>query len=264
MMRNKYVLPILNLIAFIGTIVVNALANALPINGVTTGGLSDKYPNLFVPSGITFSIWGVIYVLLGIFVVYQFTASRGRSSTPLFVQQIGLWFVVSCLANIGWIFAWHYEIIPLSLLLMLLLLASLIKAYLRLGVGEATDSQDERYLVHLPFSVYLGWITVATIANVTTLLVSIGWDGFGVAEQWWAVAVIGAAIFIAILVLATRRDIFFALVVDWALFGIVLKRYAASDPASQPVLIGALVGMLIVTLGVVALVLKKRVYGPPA
>jgi hypothetical protein len=261
--RKKYTLPILNLIAYIGTLVVNGLANALPLNGVTTGDLSDKYENLFVPAGITFSIWGLIYVLLGIFVVYQFVAVRRNGGAPLFVQLIGIWFLASCLANMGWIFAWHYEILPLSLFVMLLLLASLIFAYVHLEVGHAGASQEERYFVHLPFSVYLGWITIATIANVTTLLVSIGWDGFGIAGQWWAVVLIAAGVILAIAALVTRNDIFYALVVDWALVGIALKRYVVADPAAQPVLIAALAGIVVVTVGVLIPILRRRVYGPP-
>jgi hypothetical protein len=261
--RKKYTLPILNLLAYMGTLVVNGLANALPLNGVTTGELSDKYENLFVPAGLTFSIWGVIYVLLGIYVVYQFVAARRESGSPLFVQLIGIWFFASCLANMGWIFAWHYEMLPLSLIAMLALLACLILAYVRLEVGHAGASQGERNFVHVPFSVYLGWITVATIANVTALLVSLGWNGFGIADQWWAVALIAIGVVLAIVALATRHDIFYALVIVWALAGIALKRYLTTDPAGQPVLIAALAGIAILTVGILVPVLRRRVYGPP-
>lgn len=262
-MRKKYTLPILNLLAYISTLVVNWLANALPLNGVTTGDLSDKYENLFVPAGITFSIWGVIYVLLGIFVVYQFVSVRREGGSPLFVQLIGVWFLASCLANMGWIFAWHYEMIPLSLVVMVLLLASLILAYVRLEVGHVGASQGERNFVHVSFSVYLGWITIATIANVTTLLVSIGWDGFGIADKWWAVMVIAVGVVIAIAAIATRHDIFYALVVDWALAGIALKRYLVADPSERPVLIAAVAGIAVVTVGILIPILRRRVYGPP-
>jgi len=261
--RKKYTLPILNLLAYLGMLVVNGLANVLPLNGVTTGDLSDKYANLFVPAGITFSIWGVIYVLLGIFVVYQFVVVRREGGSPLFVQLIGIWFVATCLANMGWIFAWHYEMLLLSLIVMLLLLAGLVLAYVRLEVGHAGASQGERNFVHVPFSVYLGWITVATIANVTTLLVSVGWNGFGIADQWWAVALIVVGVVLAISAVATRHDIFYALVIDWALFGIALKRYLAADPGSQPVLIAAVAGIAVVTIGIVIPILRSRVYGPP-
>jgi hypothetical protein len=264
MMRKSYVLPVLNLIGFLGVIVVNFLAVALPINGMTTGALSDKYENLFVPAGLTFSIWGVIYLLLGLFVVYQWVVTLRQSATPLFAGEVGIWFFVSCLANMGWIFAWHYELLPLSLVLMLLLLGSLLAVYLRLGVGVSGVSQGERYSVHLPFSVYLGWITIATIANVTALLVSIGWDGFGFAEQYWAVALIAVGIVLALAMLLTRRDIYFALVVDWALLGIMLKRLAVANPAAHSVLVAAIVGLLLVSLAIGIQIIRNRVYGPAA
>jgi len=175
MNRNRLVLSlsILNLLGFIGTVVVNALATTLPINNITTGELSDLYPNLFVPAGLTFAIWGLIYVLLGIFVIYPLIPSVRRDAQKVdFVQRIGPLFFISCLANIGWIYAWHYKIVPLSLALalMLILFGSLLAIYLRLNVGRSEAPKTEKYLVHLPFSVYLGWITIATIANATAIL----------------------------------------------------------------------------------------------
>ncbi|MFC1942899.1 hypothetical protein ACFLWU_06780, partial [Chloroflexota bacterium] len=201
-------LAILNLIGFLGTVIVNGLSSALPINGKTAGELSDQYPNLFVPSGLTFSIWGIIYVLLTIFVIYGLVvASRKDTNKSSFIGIIGVLFFVSCLANIAWIFAWHYEIVFLSLVFMLILLATLLMIYLKLGIGKSDSLQKEKYLVHLPFSVYLGWITIATIANITALLVSVKWNAFGWGEPFWAIAVIIVGILITLGVLFTRKDI---------------------------------------------------------
>jgi len=253
-------LSILNLIGFLGTIIVNGLANALPLNNKTTGELSDQYPNLFVPAGLTFSIWGVIYVLLAIFVIYGLiVAIKKDTQKSSFIENIGILFLISCLANIGWIFAWHYEILPLSLFLMLLLLGSLITIYLRLHIGESDSIRIERYLVHLPFSVYLGWITIATIANITALLVDVNWNTFGLGEQFWAVAVIIVGIAIALSILFTRRDIYYCLVVDWALLGILLKRLADSTPV-QSVIVTTIVGMALITVGIIAQLVRKKVY----
>src|SRR4030065_2616599 len=133
------VLSILNLLGFLGTVVVNALANILPINDITTGELSDLYPNLFVPAGLTFSIWGLIYLLLAIFVVYHLVSvSRKASEAPAFSQKIGILFFISCLANIGWIFAWHYEMLPFSLFFMLIIFVCLLAIYLRLNIGKSS------------------------------------------------------------------------------------------------------------------------------
>ena len=235
---------------FAATVVVNALANALPINDITTGELSDLYPNLFVPAGLTFSIWAVIYLLLGIFAVYQFAAAiRGREAAAC-LERVGALFVLASAANISWILAWHHRRIGISVFLMLVLLGALLWAYLRLGIARSAAGPAERYLVHLPFSVYLGWITVATIANVTALLVDRGWNRLGAGEPFWAVVMIAAAVVITLLVLFTRKDIFYSLVVAWALLGIVLKRLSADPEPVRSVVVAAGLGLAVVCTGV--------------
>ncbi len=259
--RHVLSLSILNLLGFLGTVVVNALANILPLNNITTGELSDLYPNLFVPAGLTFTIWGVIYVLLAIFVIYQLRPSVRRDTQKVeFVQRIGPLFFISCIANIGWIFAWHYEIVSLSLALMLILLGYLIAIYLRLNIGKSEATKATKYFVHLPFSVYLGWITIATIANVTALLVDIGWNAWGLGQQFWAVAVIVVGIAIALSILLIRKDIYYCLVVDWALLGILLKRLSVTTVPDQSVVVVTIVGMVLITGGVIAQLIRKKAY----
>jgi len=253
-------LSILNMLGFLGVVIVNALAVTLPINNKTTEQLSDQYPNLFVPAGLTFSIWGVIYILLAIFVIYGLIIAFRKDTQKLsFIENIGILFFISCLANIGWIFAWHYEILPLSLVLMLLLLGSLITIYLRLRIGKSDSTRIVKYLVHLPFSIYLGWITIATIANVTALLVDVNWNTFGLGEQFWAVAVIIVGIAIALSILFTRKDIFYCLVVDWALLGILLKRLADSTPV-QNVIVITIVGMVFISIGIITQIIRRKIY----
>jgi hypothetical protein len=257
--RSQIILSIINLAGFLGTVVVNGLATSLPINNKTTGELSDQYPNLFVPAGLTFSIWGLIYILLAIFTIYSVIIAIKKDAAGSFINKIGLLFFLSCIANMAWIFAWHYEIVPLSLVIMLLLLGFLIAIYMRLGVGKKGPAKKEQYLVHLPFSVYLGWITIATIANVTALLVDVNWNRFGLSEQFWAVAVIIVGIAIALSVLLRRQDIYYCLVVDWALLGILIKRLASSIPA-QSVIIITIIGLVLITAGIVVQVVRKKVY----
>ncbi|RMF03679.1 MAG: tryptophan-rich sensory protein, partial [Bacteroidetes bacterium] len=169
----------LNLLGLVIALVLNSLANGLPLNGKTTGELSDMYPNLFVPAGFTFGIWALIYLMLIGVVIVQF-----RSSSAPWVKRIGLWFFISCLANASWIVAWHYLQVRLSLLIMLLILGSLLLIFLRLRTVAAADG-IERWLVRPAFSVYLGWISVATVANVTTLLVDEGFDGGALSPVVW-------------------------------------------------------------------------------
>ena len=247
-----WLLKTLNLAAFLATIAVNAMANALPINGRTTGELSDLYPNLFVPAGLTFSIWGIIYLLLAVFSIYQIAAPL-RSSTE-FLQRIGPLFLLASAANIGWIYLWHYQRVSASLLLMLVLLASLLGIYLRLGIGAGSASWRQRLLVQLPFSVYLGWITVATVANVTAVLVHVGWNRFGASQELWTVVVLIAAALITLAVLFTRNDLFFALVILWAFFGILIKRLAVDSPPSR-----AIIATLAVSMAVIGVVLLLRI-----
>jgi tryptophan-rich sensory protein len=262
MNSNRYIrlLSVLNLLGFLGTVVVNGLANALPIGGKNTGELSDLYPNLFVPAGLTFSIWGIIYVLLAIFVVYGLVTAFRKDAETAFNGKAGIYFFLSCLANIGWIFALHYQILPLSLALMLVLLGSLLAIYLRLNIGKSEAPRAERYFAHPPFSVYLGWITIATIANVTALLVDINWNTLGLGEQFWAVAVIIVGIAIALSVLFTRKDIFYCLVVDWALIGILLKRLSVTTVPDQSVVVVTVAGLALITGGVIAQLVRKKVY----
>ena len=260
MKGNRYVLPVLDTIGLALMLTLNALANALPINGVTTGGVSDRYNNLFVPAGLTFSIWGLIYLLLTAFVVYQWMVARRDGGAQSLLQRIGIWFFVSCLANAGWILAWHYEELTLSLALMLVLLYCLLTIFLRLGIGRSTVTRGERYLGHLPFSVYLGWITVATIANVSAVLVSINWNAFGLSEQFWAVAVIAVAIAIGLAMIVRRGDIYFCLVLDWALLGILLKRTADAVTPDRAVELACITGIVLLSTAIIAQAARRRVY----
>jgi len=235
--ENTKLLQITNIVGFAAVVIVNILANALPINGKTTAELSDSYPNLFVPAGYVFAIWGVIYILLLAFTVYQASAKRRGAQ---FLGRIGWLFGISCAANVVWIFLWHYELVFPSLIAMFALLGSLILIYLRLDIGRGSPSREERLYVHLPFSVYLGWITVAPIANVVAFLVNINWDGFGLGEVTWTVAIIAVAVVLTLLNIQTRGDVGYTLVIIWALGGIVVKQMAI-----QPIVLTAGLGMAV-------------------
>jgi len=254
-------LSILNLLSFVSIVIVNYLAVTLPLNNKTTGVLSDQYPNLFVPVGLTFSIWGIIYLLLGIFIVYQLVyAFKKDTQNSSFLEKIGILFFVSCLANFTWIFAWHFEMVPLSLFIMLILLISLIVIYQKLNIGRSEASKSEKYLVHLPFSVYLGWITIATIANTTALLVNLNWNRFGLSEPFWTIAVIIIGILIALFMLFYRKDIFYSLVVDWALLGILIKRLTVDIVTVQSIITVVILGLVMISLGIIIQITRKKVY----
>jgi benzodiazapine receptor len=211
-----------NIIAFALTVVVNGLAGGTTIlGGKLTSEISDANPTLITPAGYVFSIWGVIYVLLGIFVVFQGLPSQ---RTKGYQERIGWLFVLSSLLNIAWLFLWQFEYLSLSIVLMFLLLATLMAIYLRLNIGKSAVPLREKLAVHLPFSVYLGWITIASIANVSVTLVSVGWDGFGISQETWAILITIIALLITLLVIAMRKDVAYGLVVIWALLGIAVKQ----------------------------------------
>jgi len=260
-LQSRLPLAIANLIAFVLVVVVNALATTIPLGGMTTGQLSDLYPNLFVPAGLTFSIWGIIYLLLGIYVVYGLVfSSRKSEPSASFMEQVGVLFTITCVANAGWIFAWQYRILPLSLVCMVILLVVLILIYNRLNVGRKGGGAAEKYMVHLPMSIYLGWISIATIANVTAVLVYYKWNRFGMEEQAWAIIMIVVGILLGLLLLFYRKDIFYTLVVDWAVLGILIKRMVVDRGAAQGVIITSIVGLCILTLGVIVQIARGKVY----
>jgi len=249
----------LNIIGFLLVVVVNALANALPIAGKNTGEVSAIYPSLFTPAGFTFSIWGVIYLLLLIFVVYQAKGLFGRPNKDVskVVSNIGFWFFISCLANASWIFVWHHQMITLSVLIMLVILFSLIKIYLNLDIGKRKIDNKQRYLIQMPFSVYLGWITVASIANNSIFLINIGWNGLKLDPEFWTILMIAAATAISILMLIKRNDVFFGMVILWALYGIISKRLSISNDPTQAIVVTLVIGMVLI-FGLMVYNLVKR------
>ncbi|HPT31492.1 MAG TPA: tryptophan-rich sensory protein [Prolixibacteraceae bacterium] len=202
----------LNILFFAGMVVMNYLANALPLNGKNTGELSDAFPNLFVPAGITFSIWGVIYLLLLLVCIIQFSGS-----TQATIIQINWLFIFSCVLNALWIVFWHYGKLPLSLLVMLGLLVSLIFINIRL-----TGSSN--MLIKATFGIYLGWICIATIANVTALLVHYNWNGFGISGEIWTILMIIIGMVITILAIRKFNNPWMGFSVVWAFAGIIIKR----------------------------------------
>ncbi len=243
-------LAILNTLGLAATIFVNYLANALPINGYNTGELSDLYPNYFVPAGLTFSIWGVIYIFLIIFVVYQFTSTNfSNVKNHHFLARISFFFIYSCVANISWIFLWHYQLIFWSVLVMISLLISLIYIYSRIEIGLRSVTTKKKWMVHVPFSIYLGWITVATIANITALLVDWGWNGFNIPGTIWAVIMIFIATMVGSKVFADRKDYAYTLVLVWAFLGIFIKRNSLAG-ITDIVAIAALfgIGLLLINM----------------
>ena len=200
---------------------VNILANALPLNGQNTGQISDRFSVYFVPAGYVFAIWGLIYIGWIAFAIYQFLPAQKENPR---LQNLGYLFALSGVFNAVWLFCWHYNQFGLSVLVMLALLATLIASYLKLDVGRVAIGAAERWCVEVPFSVYLGWITVATVANISDYLFSISWSGWGITAQPWAAIMIAVASLLGLLMALTHRDSGYLFVLVWSFIGIAVKQ----------------------------------------
>lgn len=243
------------ILATLVTVTINGLANALPINGQNTGQISDRFDVLFVPAGYVFAIWGLIYLGLIAYTVFQ--ALPAQKENPR-LRSVGWIYVLASIANSVWIFLWHYELLPLTVIVMLTLLACLLVIYQRLGINRLKVGTGERWAVQVPFSIYLGWITVATIANVTDLLWSLGWNGFGLSAEAWFLLMLGATIIIAGLMAFTRGDVAYLLVLVWALAGIAVK-HSGMQTLVLAAAVSAGIVVLFIIIGVV-----RRGSRPPA
>jgi translocator protein len=226
---------ITNVIAYLVTLVANGLAVALPLNGNSTAELSDRFPVLITPANYVFSIWTLIYILLGAFVLYQ---ALPRMRTDADLRAIGYLPVVAGALNTLWIVLWHFEMFAATVPVMLALLGTLILIYFPLR-SVRTRSGAKRWVIGLPFSVYLGWITVATIANISQMLYWTGFRGGPLSEEAWAVIVLAIGVAIAALMLLREADWVYALVIIWAYVGIAAKQTAMGA------VLGALIGALV-------------------
>ncbi len=239
-----------NIAAFLVMIAVNVLANALPLGGQTAPEISAKYPTLFTPAGFTFSIWSVIYLSLLGFVIYQ--ALPVQRTSPVIARLDG-WFKVNCLLNAAWIFVWHYDMLLLSLVCMFGILTTLLVIYRMLATTRKDVRWEKRILIALPFSLYLSWITVATIANISLVQVGQGWEAWLLSEVTWTWVKLALAGAVCAGVVLWRHDVAFALVFVWAAYGI----YA--NQGESPAVAGAAITLAGVGLLLVLFELVRRV-----
>lgn len=255
MLKNPNVLKLLSLVAYLIMVIVNMAAVILPINGISTAEISDSYPNLFAPAGITFSIWSLIYLFLGIYVIFQFFQNKEKSKK---FTEINKYFIISSLINSAWIFAWQYKFIWLSLILMVGLLLSLIK--ISKIIKDSNFDRNNKFITKIPFGVYFGWITIATIANVTIFLVSINWNGFGIPDYFWMILILLIGLIITSLTTIKFNNIAYGLVPIWAYYGIYLKH--TSNPGFNylyPQIINTVIFCIIALITVnLYLILKKK------
>ena len=242
------------LVSLVLMLAVNALANLLPLNGVNTGEVSAQYDNLFTPAPYTFSIWGMIYLMLTVYTVFQLLPvhTEGNTLAQKRLLHLGWVFVLTSWVNAGWIFAWHYRLLLLTMVLMLALLGLLMRAGWLLRQPHC-DPKEELAL-RIPFNLYFGWITVATIANAAALLVSLQWNGFGLSPTFWTVAILVVGVAIASVTMYRIRSVAYGLVAVWAYVGILVRHTDARwYHGAYPVIVITLVISLAALLAMVIL-----------
>jgi len=242
--RGKAItLTVISTLAFLFALVMNFLANYLPLNGVTTAEVSDKYYSIFTPAGFTFIIWGVIYISLALFLFFIIKGVIGDRKRPQrIISEIGWYFTVSSLFNGVWIATWHYQLILLSLIVITGLLVSLLLLYFKL---ENSDMQPGSYLI--PFSIYLGWATVATIANLVTFEVSVNWNRVGLSPEGWLTVLLLVVLGVSAYFVLRQKDASYGLVIVWALTGITVARWSEFGGSSYPVIASIVAATLVVS-----------------
>lgn len=230
-MVKKKTLQFGNVIAFLAVLIFNYTANTGLINGQTVGGISSQYETLFTPAGYAFSIWGLIYLMLAGFVIYQARGLFKQVNDDDFVLQIGWWFIISSIANSLWIIAWIHDNIGLSVILIVILLVSLIKIVLNTNMERWDAPFPKILLLWWPFCLYSGWISVAVIANISVYLTKVGWNGWGISDGNWAIILIITAGIINLFMVITRNMREFTLVGIWGLTAVAVANWGIHQPS---------------------------------
>jgi hypothetical protein len=236
-------LTVISSASLLFALVMNFLANYLPLNNITTAEVSDQYYSIFTPAGFTFIIWGVIYISLALFMVFIIKGVISNEERPKrIISEIGWYFAASSLFNGIWIVTWHYQRMLLSLIMIIGLLFSLLALYFKFKNSEIRPGS---YLI--PFSIYLGWATVATIANIVTFEISVNWNRFGLPPEGWLTVLLLLVLGVSAYFVLRQKDASYGLVIVWALTGITVARWNEFGGSSYPVIAAIVAAALVVS-----------------
>ena len=252
-MRKTQLLAFFNLLALAAHIAVAYLTQLRVVSDQNAGDVSELYNSLFTPADSTFGIWGLIYTALLIFCIYHFVMSSRHTEshhTNVCTRRIGPLFVLNNLGAVAWLFLWTNEMISLSVLFIFFQLFTIITIHLRCGIHDPHSSVDLKVFTQFPLSIYFGWLTLATIANTSIFLLSSGWRGFGLhySPLEWTRIIVGATVFLTLVVIFNRRNVFFGLVIIWGLYGIILKRKSINPNLYADLILTAWIGMAIIAV----------------
>lgn len=240
------------IIFYLLTILMSYLSQAIPFNGQTNGEVSDKYATLITPADYAFSIWGIIYLLLGVYVIYQgFFADK---QTKIF-DQIAPWLIVAFIATSAWLPFFQYEMIAFSVLIMLVILGALVQVSIML-TRDRSLSRRKKGLIRVPFGMYLGWISVATLVNISVLAKYGQWYLLGISEANWLLIMITVGFVLAVVVTYATGNLLYSLVFVWAYVAIAVKHY--NENALLQFSLGAAIVLLIISLGLLIKQYKQR------
>jgi len=247
----KKSLSVLNLTSVIIVIAINYITQALRVNETTIGEVSNKYFNLFTPASYAFAIWGLIFIGLIAYGIYQVKMAFFSNEPSLFIEKTGYWFVLTNLLNCIWVFVFAYEYTGLSVIIMLGILFCLLQIILQTNMNKTSASRSTILFGWLPIGIYAGWIAVATIANVSAYLSKINWDGALFSEQQWTVIMIGVATLVNILMVWKHNMREFALVGIWALFAIYVRHSGNIDALANMALTCSIILALVIIIHII-------------
>lgn len=254
-------LAILNTVSLAIMISLSYLAQSKKLSTFDVGEISAKYETLFAPAGLTFVIWGLIYLSLSAFCIYHLVKafnSNESEQADADIKAIGFLFIINTLATGVWLIAWVNEEIALSLLLIIIQLVTLILISVRAHIANPDRELASKIFTQFPLSIYFGWICIATIVNVSAFLVSINWNGFGISASNWAIIMIGVATLLSFFIIFVRRNFFFGLVILWALYGIVLKRQQVDPVEYQNIINAAWAAFILVILALLIRLIRTN------
>lgn len=264
-MRKIRILAFLNFIFFVMACFTANISQLKMFGLPNMADVSRKYDSVFTPAGITFAIWGVIYLSLFAFTIYHLLKAfkeEAHSEANHVLLKIGYLFIINNLATTLWVFAFLNEWLLLSVILMLIQLLSLLFIFIKLNLYDVNQTFKNKLFTQFPLSIYFAWICVATIANISAYLVATGWDGFGISDTNWAIVLIFVVLGLSLFIILIKKNVFFGLVILWAIYGIILKREAV-DANLYRQMIGICYFVMGLIFGASILQLAKKTKGKP-
>ncbi|MBC7654062.1 MAG: hypothetical protein H7098_06240 [Oligoflexus sp.] len=262
-MKKVKALAILNLIFFIIAFAVSNLSQLKIFGGVTNADISNKYATVFTPAGITFAIWGVIYLSLFGFTIYHvFKAFKDdiHSEASQAILKIDYLFIINNIATTFWVFAFTYEYLLASMILIIIQLITLLIIFIKLNLFDIDKSFYNKLFTQFPLTIYFAWLCVANVANISLYLVSIGWDGFGISESIWAQTMIIVIALITFFIVLYKKNVFFGLVAIWSVYGIRIKRVQINEIQYSSIIKVCDFALGFIVIFVVFMIIKNLMY----